>query len=172
MSSSVNLCYLILIVGERIFSIGKEQNGSMNVRPSTYKSYNFNNTLHSQDTSHSWGGASAFRSGIEYQYSTIQPRTEISSRQNNAIAGSEEIPVLSDDANLAHLADSVKTESEALTRKRESTLLNSALRVELHREASFYLSTMDGILEGGKHFLPGKYYLQHLPWIMYTQLLL
>ena len=91
---------------------------------------------------------------------------------NNAIAGSEEIPVLSDDANLAHLADSVKTESEALTRKRESTLLNSALRVELHREASFYLSTMDGILEGGKHFLPGKYYLQHLPWIMYTQLLL
>ena len=91
---------------------------------------------------------------------------------NNAIAGSEEIPVLSDDANLAHLADSVKTESEALTRKRESTLLNSALRVELHREASFYLSTMDGILEGGKHFLPGKYYLMHLPWIMYTQLLL
>ena len=91
---------------------------------------------------------------------------------NNAIAGSEEIPVLSDDANLAHLADNVKTESEALTRKRESTLLNSALRVELHREASFYLSTMDGILEGGKHFLPGKYYLMHLPWIMYTQLLL
>ena len=91
---------------------------------------------------------------------------------NNAIAGSEEIPVLSDDANLAHLADSVKTESEALTRKRESTLLNSALRVELHREASFYLSTMDGILEGGKHFLPGKYCLKHLPWIMYTQLLL
>ena len=88
---------------------------------------------------------------------------------NNAVAGSEEMPVLSDDANLAHLDDSVKVESEALTRKRESTLLNSALRVELHREASFYLSTMDGILEGGKHFLPGKYYLQHLPWIMYTQ---
>ena len=52
----------------------------------------------------------------------------------------------------------VLAESEALTRKRESTLLNSALRVELHREANFYLSTMDGIIEGGKHFLPGKYH--------------
>ena len=52
----------------------------------------------------------------------------------------------------------VLAESEALTRKRESTLLNSALRVELHREANFYLSTMDGIIEGGKHFLPGKDY--------------
>ena len=50
----------------------------------------------------------------------------------------------------------VLAESDALTRKRESTLLNSALRVELHREANFYLSTMDGIIEGGKHFLPGK----------------
>ena len=71
--------------------------------------------------------------------------------------------MLAGDTNVAHVDDSAKTESEALTRKRESTLLNSALRVELHREASFYLSTMDGILEGGKHFLPGNsYLLQHL----------
>ena len=48
------------------------------------------------------------------------------------------------------------TESENLLKRREATLLNSALRVELNREASFYLSTMDGIIEGGKHFIPGK----------------
>lgn len=47
-------------------------------------------------------------------------------------------------------------ETENQLKKREATLLNSALRVELNREASFYLSTMDGIIEGGKHFIPGK----------------
>ena len=47
-------------------------------------------------------------------------------------------------------------ETENQLKKRESTLLNSALRVELNREASFYLSTMDGIIEGGKHFIPGE----------------
>ena len=65
----------------------------------------------------------------------------------------------SSDTNSAHLGDDIVTESEASIRKRESTLLNSALRVELHREASFYLSTMDGIIEGGKHYLPGKLHL-------------
>jgi hypothetical protein len=48
------------------------------------------------------------------------------------------------------------TNSEAETKERESNLLNSALHVELNREASFYLNTMDGIIEGGKHFLPGE----------------
>ena len=92
------------------------------------------------------------------QYSRVQ-KSQLDS--NNAVAGNEEMPMLAGDTNVAHVDDSAKTESEALTRKRESTLLNSALRVELHREASFYLSTMDGILEGGKHFLPGNSYLLH-----------
>ena len=48
------------------------------------------------------------------------------------------------------------SETENQLKKREAALLNSALRVELNREASFYLSTMDGIIEGGKHFIPGK----------------
>ena len=47
-------------------------------------------------------------------------------------------------------------ETEYQLKRREATLLNSALRVEINREASFYLSTMDGIIEGGKHFIPGK----------------
>lgn len=46
--------------------------------------------------------------------------------------------------------------SETEMKERESNLLNSALHVELNREASFYLNTMDGIIEGGKHFLPGE----------------
>lgn len=50
----------------------------------------------------------------------------------------------------------ISAETLSTTIKRESTLLNSALRIELNREASFYLTTMDGIIEGGKHYLPGK----------------
>jgi hypothetical protein len=48
------------------------------------------------------------------------------------------------------------TNTETQTKEREANLLNSALHVELNREASFYLNTMDGIIEGGKHFLPGE----------------
>jgi hypothetical protein len=70
------------------------------------------------------------------------------------------------------------TNSETETKERESNLLNSALHVELNREASFYLNTMDGIIEGGKHFLPGEmpsfmphYLLPHLtpPYSLPTQ---
>jgi hypothetical protein len=34
-------------------------------------------------------------------------------------------------------------------------LLNYALRVEINREASFYLSALHGIIDGGKNVLPG-----------------
>lgn len=34
-------------------------------------------------------------------------------------------------------------------------LLNNALRVEINREASFYLSALHGIIDGGKNVLPG-----------------
>jgi hypothetical protein len=35
-------------------------------------------------------------------------------------------------------------------------LLNNALRVEINREASFYLSALHGIIDGGKNVLPGN----------------
>jgi hypothetical protein len=48
-------------------------------------------------------------------------------------------------------------EGDSVTRKRESTFLNTALRVELHREANYYLIAMDSIIKGGTDLLvPGN----------------
>lgn len=63
-------------------------------------------------------------------------------------------------------------ETENQLKRREATLLNSALRVELNREASFYLSTMDGIIEGGKHFIPGKCYEVRATFLLLAQLIM
>ena len=71
-------------------------------------------------------------------------QTSASMTSTNGSAPSEKSP------------NGASAETENQLKKREATLLNSALRVELNREASFYLSTMDGIIEGGKHFIPGK----------------
>lgn len=48
------------------------------------------------------------------------------------------------------------SESAKNNEKSEITLLNEALRGELDQEASFYLSALHGIIEGGKYLLPGK----------------
>lgn len=81
------------------------------------------------------------------------------STENNVIS----LPTMSSNDSLSSSSSASErlsrieaAETEYQLKRREATLLNSALRVEINREASFYLSTMDGIIEGGKHFIPGK----------------
>ena len=81
------------------------------------------------------------------------------STENNVIS----LPTISSNDSLSSSSSASErlsrieaAETEYQLKRREATLLNSALRVEINREASFYLSTMDGIIEGGKHFIPGK----------------
>jgi hypothetical protein len=93
---------------------------------------------------------------------TILQYSEKSSKEsteNNVIS----LPTMSSNDSLSSSSSASErlsrieaAETEYQLKRREATLLNSALRVEINREASFYLSTMDGIIEGGKHFIPGK----------------
>lgn len=89
-----------------------------------------------------------------------EPEPAVADR-NGASSSSNRSDLLSAVANEADAAHAA-AEAAAMTRKRESTLLNSALRVELQREASFYLTTMGGVIEGGKHFLKGDEMLESL----------
>lgn len=92
---------------------------------------------------------------LHYSSKSRTETTDDNSRSSNQTADGKN-PV--DDNTTASIEETdIDAESSAQTRKRESTLLNSALRIELNREASYYLHTMDGIIEGGKHFLPGTH---------------
>ena len=91
-------------------------------------------------------------SNVNIIHYSSKSRTETSTESKLITNG--ESPLENSTPLSAKEAETV-AESTAQTRKRESTLLNSALRIEINREASYYLHTMDGIIEGGKHFLPG-----------------